>query len=194
MSDAARIEVRDLTMAYGERVVQKDVAFTVGRGEIFVVMGDSGCGKSTLLRHMVGLAEPRSGDVLYEGEGYWTAGEDRREALKRSFGVLYQYAALFSSMSLVENVSVPLVEQGGLPRAEALAPAVRGKLPEPLYGVYALDRSGEHHSVILLNREGFWIFPNTAISYINNQWVLRAGDMFEQALLRRRCWGNKKTT
>lgn len=123
MSGAARIEVRDLTMGYGERVVQKDVAFSVGRGEIFVIMGDSGCGKSTLLRHMVGLAEPRSGDVLYDGEAYWAAGEERREALKRSFGVLYQYAALFSSMSLVENVSVPLVEQGGLPRAEALAVA-----------------------------------------------------------------------
>jgi phospholipid/cholesterol/gamma-HCH transport system ATP-binding protein len=123
VSGAARIEVRDMTMGYGERLVQQGVAFSVGRGEIFVIMGDSGCGKSTLLRHMVGLAEPRSGDVLYDGEGYWAAGEDRREALKRSFGVLYQYAALFSSMSLVENVSVPLVEQGALPRAEALAVA-----------------------------------------------------------------------
>ena len=123
MREPPRIEVRDLTMGYGEHVVQQDVAFSVRRGEIFVIMGDSGCGKSTLLRHMVGLASPRSGDVLYDGEGYWAAGEDRREALKRSFGVLYQYAALFSSMSLVENVSVPLVEQGALPRAEALAVA-----------------------------------------------------------------------
>jgi phospholipid/cholesterol/gamma-HCH transport system ATP-binding protein len=123
VSGAARIEVRDMTMGYGERLVQQGVAFSVRRGEIFVIMGDSGCGKSTLLRHMVGLARPRSGDVLYDGEGYWAAGEDRQEALKRSFGVLYQYAALFSSMSLVENVSVPLVEQGALPRAEALAVA-----------------------------------------------------------------------
>ncbi len=123
MSGAARIEVRDMTMGYGERLVQRDVSFSVRRGEIFVIMGDSGCGKSTLLRHMVGLAPPRSGDVLYDGEGYWAAGEDRREALKRSFGVLYQYAALFSSMSLVENVSLPLVEQAALPRAEALAVA-----------------------------------------------------------------------
>jgi phospholipid/cholesterol/gamma-HCH transport system ATP-binding protein len=123
VSGAARIEVRDMTMGYGERLVQRDVSFSVRRGEIFVIMGDSGCGKSTLLRHMVGLAPPRSGDVLYDGEGYWAAGEDRREALKRSFGVLYQYAALFSSMSLVENVSLPLVEQAALPRAEALAVA-----------------------------------------------------------------------
>lgn len=123
MSEPPRIEVRDLTMGYGERVVQQDVAFSVGRGEIFVIMGDSGCGKSTLMRHMVGLNAPRSGDVLYDGEGYWAAGEERREALQRRFGVLYQYAALFSSMTLAENVSVPLVEQGGLPRAEAVAVA-----------------------------------------------------------------------
>ncbi len=123
MSAAARIEVRDMTMGYGERVVQRDVAFSVGPGEIFVIMGDSGCGKSTLMRHMVGLNVPRSGDVYYDGEGYWAADEDRREDLKRRFGVLYQYAALFSSMTLAENVSVPLVEQGALPRAEALAVA-----------------------------------------------------------------------
>jgi phospholipid/cholesterol/gamma-HCH transport system ATP-binding protein len=123
MSGAARIEVRDMTMGYGERVVQRDVAFTVRPGEIFVIMGDSGCGKSTLMRHMVGLNVPRSGDVYYDGEGYWAADEDRREGLKRRFGVLYQYAALFSSMTLAENVSVPLVEQGALPRGEALAVA-----------------------------------------------------------------------
>ena len=120
MGARAEIEVRDLTMGYGDRVVQRDVAFTVGRGEIFVIMGDSGCGKSTLMRHMVGLNEPRSGDVYYDGEGYWAAGEERREDLKRRFGVLYQYAALFSSMTLAENVSLPLVERGGLGRGEAL--------------------------------------------------------------------------
>jgi phospholipid/cholesterol/gamma-HCH transport system ATP-binding protein len=123
LGEPARIEVRDLTMGYGDRVVQKDVAFAVGRGEIFVIMGDSGCGKSTLMRHMVGLNTPRSGDVFYDGEGYWAAGEPRREELKRRFGVLYQYAALFSSMTLAENVSVPLIEQGGLAPAEALAVA-----------------------------------------------------------------------
>jgi phospholipid/cholesterol/gamma-HCH transport system ATP-binding protein len=123
VSEPARIEVRDLTMAYGERVVQEGVAFAVGPGEVFVIMGDSGCGKSTLMRHMVGLSAPRSGEVLYDGEGYWAADEGRREELKRRFGVLYQYAALFSSMSLAENVSVPLLEQGGLAPAEALAVA-----------------------------------------------------------------------
>jgi phospholipid/cholesterol/gamma-HCH transport system ATP-binding protein len=119
LGEASQIEVRGLTMGYGERVVQRDVSFTVRRGEIFVIMGDSGCGKSTLMRHMVGLNEPRGGDVYYGGEGYWAADADRRETLKRRFGVLYQYAALFSSMTLEENVSLPLVEHGGLCAADA---------------------------------------------------------------------------
>jgi phospholipid/cholesterol/gamma-HCH transport system ATP-binding protein len=119
MGERSQIEVRGLTMGYGERVVQQDVSFRVRRGEIFVIMGDSGCGKSTLMRHMVGLNEPREGDVFYEGEGYWAADPDRRETLKRRFGVLYQYAALFSSMTLEENVSLPLVEHGGLPAEDA---------------------------------------------------------------------------
>ena len=119
MSTPAQIEVRGLTMGYGERVVQEDVRFAVSRGEIFVIMGDSGCGKSTLMRHMVGLSRPKAGDVHYEGEGYWSAGEERREALQRKFGVLYQYAALFSSMTLEENVSLPLVQSARLAAADA---------------------------------------------------------------------------
>jgi phospholipid/cholesterol/gamma-HCH transport system ATP-binding protein len=113
------IEVRDLTMGYGETVVQRDLSFVVSRGEVFVVMGDSGCGKSTLMRHMVGLARPRSGDVLYDGEGYWAAGEERKEALARRFGVLYQSSALWSSMTLEHNVALPLEEHAGLPSADA---------------------------------------------------------------------------
>jgi len=106
------IEVRELTMGYGERVVQERISFSVTKGEIFVIMGDSGCGKSTLMRHMIGLNRPKSGDVFYEGVGYWAAEDEAREGLKRRFGVLYQYAALFSSMTLEENVSLPLVEAG----------------------------------------------------------------------------------
>jgi phospholipid/cholesterol/gamma-HCH transport system ATP-binding protein len=119
MATASQIEVRELTMAYGARVVQQELSFHVERGQIFVVMGDSGCGKSTLLRHMIGLNRPRTGDVLYAGEGYWAAEPPRREDLKRRFGVLYQYAALFSSMTLEENVSLPLLEYSGLTPAEA---------------------------------------------------------------------------
>jgi phospholipid/cholesterol/gamma-HCH transport system ATP-binding protein len=108
----AQIEVRDLTMAYGDRVVQHGITFSIERGQIFVVMGDSGCGKSTLMRHMVGLSPPAAGEVYYTGQPLWGGGEQERERQKTHFGVLFQYAALFSSMSLEENVSLPLVQQG----------------------------------------------------------------------------------
>jgi phospholipid/cholesterol/gamma-HCH transport system ATP-binding protein len=115
----AHVEVREVTMAYGDTVIQKDVSFTVARGEIFVIMGDSGGGKSTLMRHMIGLHRPASGDVLYEGEAFWAAGDEEREALKQRFGVLYQGAALWSSMTLAENVALPLVDKRGLSAADA---------------------------------------------------------------------------
>lgn len=115
----AQIEVRGLSMAYGDRLVQADLDFTIRRGEIFVIMGDSGCGKSTLMRHMIGLNPPASGDVLYDGEALWAGDEAQRERIGRKLGVLYQYAALFSSMTLAENVSLPLLERSGLDRREA---------------------------------------------------------------------------
>lgn len=117
------VEVRELTMAYDEAVIQRDLTFTVGRGEIFVVMGDSGSGKSTLMRHMIGLKRPAHGDVLYGGEAFWGADDDERESLKERFGVLYQGAALWSSMTLAENVSMPLVEKRALSPADAEAVA-----------------------------------------------------------------------
>ncbi len=117
--ETLKIEVRSLTMAFGSYVVQRDVDFDVRRGEIFVIMGDSGCGKSTLMRHMIGLHRPAAGRVLYEGEDLWAAAEDEREALQRGFGVLYQTSALFSSMTLEENVSLPLREYSDLSPAAA---------------------------------------------------------------------------
>ena len=113
------VEVRDLTMAYGDDLIQKDLSFAVGRGEIFVIMGDSGGGKSTLMRHMIGLHRPARGEVLYQGEAFWAVDDDEREALKERFGVLYQGAALWSSMTLAENVSLPLVEKRGLSSEDA---------------------------------------------------------------------------
>ncbi len=113
------VEVRDLTMAFGARVVQQDVSFRIGRGEIFVIMGDSGCGKSTLMRHMIGLNRPAKGDVLYDGEPLWEGDEDARERMKERFGVLYQGSALWSSMTLEENVALPLQERRALGAAEA---------------------------------------------------------------------------
>ncbi len=102
------IVVEDLTLAYGDFVIQRDLTFTVNKGDIFIIMGGSGCGKSTLLRGLVGLLEPVKGKVLYEGTSFWDAGEKEREELMRNFGVLYQSGALWSSMTLAENVALPL--------------------------------------------------------------------------------------
>lgn len=112
------IVVRDLTMAFGDFVVMKDLNFTVRPADIFVVMGGSGCGKSTLMRHMIGLIEPTRGEVLY-GDFNFTRAEPReREAMLRRVGVLYQGGALWSSMTLAENVGLPLGEFTDLSRGE----------------------------------------------------------------------------
>ena len=105
-----RIRVIDLTMAYGDFVIQRDLAFDVARGEIFIIMGGSGCGKSTLLRHLIGLIRPAKGDVLFDGTSFWGADDDGRQLMVRRFGVLYQSGALWSSMTLAENVGLPLGE------------------------------------------------------------------------------------
>jgi phospholipid/cholesterol/gamma-HCH transport system ATP-binding protein len=115
----AQVEVRSLTMAYGDTVIQRDVSFAVGKAQIFVIMGDSGGGKSTLMRHMIGLNRPASGEVLYQGEAFWAADEEERESLKQRFGVLYQGGALWSSLTLSENVALPLVDRRGLSVEEA---------------------------------------------------------------------------
>ena len=104
------IEVRDLTMAFGSFVVQHDLNFTVQRGDIFIIIGGSGCGKSTLLKHMIGLLKPAKGDILYTNESFWQAEPERRESMIRGFGVLYQSGALWSSMTLAENIGLPLGE------------------------------------------------------------------------------------
>ena len=113
------VEVRDLTMAFGSHVVQQGIRFQIRRGEIFVIMGDSGCGKSTLMRHMIGLNRPAKGEVLYDGEPLWEGDEDARARFMDRFGVLYQNAALWSSMTLEENVSLPLAERKRLGPGEA---------------------------------------------------------------------------
>jgi len=112
------IAVRHLTMAYGDHVVMRDLNFTVKRGEVFIIMGGSGCGKSTLLRHMIGLIEPAAGEVLYDGQSFTKAGPEQREAMLRRFGVLYQGGALWSSMTLAENIGLPLGEFTDLSPAE----------------------------------------------------------------------------
>lgn len=107
MADAA-ITIRDLTMAYGSFVLQRDLNFTVQKGDIFVIMGGSGCGKSTLLRHLIGLKAPARGQVFYGAQDFWKMDASGRDRINRKCGILYQSGALWSSMTLAENVAVPL--------------------------------------------------------------------------------------
>ena len=101
-------------MAYGSFVIQRDLDFTVKRGEVFVIMGGSGCGKSTLLNHMVGLKQPARGDIVYDGQPFWGATPEVKERLRRRLGVSFQGGALWSSMTLAENVALPLETFTGL--------------------------------------------------------------------------------
>jgi phospholipid/cholesterol/gamma-HCH transport system ATP-binding protein len=95
-------------MAYGSYVIQHDLDFVIRRGEVFVIMGGSGSGKSTLLNHMVGLKQPARGDVIYDGESFWDSPPEARDELRRRLGVSFQAGALWSSMTLAENVGLPL--------------------------------------------------------------------------------------
>ncbi len=114
----AHITVTDLTMAYGDFVIQRDLNFTIGRGDIFIIMGGSGCGKSTLMRVLNGLKAPARGQVLIDGENLWDIEEEQRERVMRRFGVMYQSGALWSSLTLAENVALPLGEYTDLSPAE----------------------------------------------------------------------------
>jgi phospholipid/cholesterol/gamma-HCH transport system ATP-binding protein len=102
------IRVENVTMAYGDFVIQKDLDFVVKRGDVFVIMGGSGCGKSTLLKIMIGLKAPATGEVFYDGDAFWASGSEHQEQLKREFGILFQSGALFSSMTLAENIGLSM--------------------------------------------------------------------------------------
>ena len=120
MSSTAIIEAKNLTIGYGSNVVLEDVSFDVRKGEVFVILGGSGCGKSTLLKHLIGLYPPMNGEIRIEGRDLVAAqGPDRQTILKR-IGVSYQSGALFGSMTLAENVRLPLEEYTDLPE-DALA-------------------------------------------------------------------------
>ena len=112
------ITVKDLTMAYGDFVVMRDLTFTILRGDIFIIMGGSGCGKSTLMKILIGLKEPARGQVLYDGVSFWEADPFERDRIIRRAGVLYQRGALWSSMTLAENVALPLEQYTDLSGSE----------------------------------------------------------------------------
>ena len=112
------VEVDNLECRYGDTVVLSGVTFGVREGELFFVIGGSGCGKTTLLRHLIGLQKPAAGTVRYFGENFTDADLTARRALLRTFGVLYQSAALWSSMTLGENIALPLEQYTALSRRE----------------------------------------------------------------------------
>ena len=114
----AHIVAENITIAYGDFVVQRDLNFTVSRGDIFIIMGGSGCGKSTLLKTMIGLKEPSTGDIYYDGVPFWSSDTAVSENMKRKFGTLFQSGALWSSMTLAENIGLALKQYTSLSDAE----------------------------------------------------------------------------
>jgi len=112
------IEVQALEMAYGSFVLMRDLNFRIRKGDIFIIMGGSGCGKSTLLKQMVGLKRPATGRILYGNVSFWDAESRDQELLKRRFGILFQSGALWSSMTLAENVALPLEQYTDLNPAQ----------------------------------------------------------------------------
>ncbi|HET8711458.1 MAG TPA: ATP-binding cassette domain-containing protein [Spongiibacteraceae bacterium] len=112
------IDVRGVTMQYGGRIIQRDLNFSIYRGDVFVIMGGSGCGKSTLLRHMIGLLQPATGQILVDGEDFFAATPERQLEMRRHWGITYQRGGLFGDLTLAENVAVPLQQYTRLTRAE----------------------------------------------------------------------------
>ncbi len=101
-------------MAYGSFTVMNDLNFEVNKGEVFIIMGGSGCGKSTLLKHLIGIKEPARGEIFYDGNNFTSADDDVKKEMLKGFGVTYQGGALWSSMTLAENVGLPLGEYTNL--------------------------------------------------------------------------------
>jgi phospholipid/cholesterol/gamma-HCH transport system ATP-binding protein len=102
------IGVNNLDMGYGALLLMRDLTFTISKGDVFIIMGGSGCGKSTLLRILIGLKEPLRGQVFYNNVSFWEADPEERQRIMKRFGILYQSGALWSSMTLAENVILPL--------------------------------------------------------------------------------------
>jgi phospholipid/cholesterol/gamma-HCH transport system ATP-binding protein len=118
MERTPHITATDLAVQFGDYVVMHDVSFTVRRGDVFVIMGGSGSGKSTLLNALIGLVEPAAGDILYDGESFTRGSALDRQRMSRRFGVLFQFGALWSGLTLAENVALPLQELTRLGRGE----------------------------------------------------------------------------
>jgi phospholipid/cholesterol/gamma-HCH transport system ATP-binding protein len=116
----AAIEVRGLEIGYGSYVLIRDINFSVAAGEIMVIMGGSGCGKSTLLKYLIGLKEVEKGEIIYHGRSFSKAAPEEKKEMQRTFGVLYQGGALWSSLTLAENVGLPLEQYTNLSSKEIM--------------------------------------------------------------------------
>lgn len=127
MARKAIIQVKELKAGYGEDIILDNVSFTVYEGEVFVILGGSGCGKSTLLKTIIGLIHPYSGQIIIDGDEVSGNDEAKLQKVFRRVGVLYQGAALFGSMTIAENVALPIEEYTSLPR-ESVNTLVRMKL------------------------------------------------------------------
>lgn len=112
------ILVQDMTMGYGDYVLMRDLTFTINHGDIFIIMGGSGCGKSTMMTILIGLKRPSLGKVFYEGVDFWGTDSETRDRIIRRAGVMYQSGALLSSMTLAENIALPLETYTPLSTAE----------------------------------------------------------------------------
>jgi phospholipid/cholesterol/gamma-HCH transport system ATP-binding protein len=105
-------------MAFGDFILQQNLTFTINRGDIFIIMGGSGCGKSTLLRHLVGLQRPAKGKVFYEDVSFWDTDRTEQKNILKKVGILYQSGALWSSMTIAENIALPLMLYTDLSKEE----------------------------------------------------------------------------
>ncbi len=123
----AAITIDKLTMAYGNDIVQQNLSFAINRGDIFAIMGGSGCGKSTLLRHLIGLHRPYAGAIYYGTQDFWTMEEREQARILQKAGILYQSGALWSSMTLEDNLALPLQQFTDLSR-EMIRDVIRFKL------------------------------------------------------------------
>lgn len=118
ISNSPQVEVKGLKLAYGTRVIQQDLNFKIEKGDIFFVVGGSGCGKTTLLKNMIGLLTPAAGEVLYEGVSFYQCDNEHQKKLLRTWGITFQSGALFSSMTLAENIALPIEQYSDLAKKQ----------------------------------------------------------------------------
>ncbi len=137
--DAHVIEIESIVTRFGQQVVHNGVSFAVERGTLVALIGGSGTGKSVLLREIIGLQRPTSGQIRLLGTDVWTASEDELNAVRRRFGMMFQDGALFTSLSVAQNIAVPLTEHAEVPPA-LLAPLVHLRLAQAGLGADAADK------------------------------------------------------